>query len=68
MEDNTSSLLTIYDYQSSNETFDTPFTFESTRIFFIILYVTVFITCVIDKSTISQCLTGRFASKINYYI
>ena len=68
MEDNTSSLITIHDYLSSNETFDTPFTFESTRIFFIILYVAVFIICVIGKSTISQSLTGRCASKINYYI
>ena len=62
MEDNRSSLITVYDYLSLNETFDTPFTFESTTILFIVLYVTVFIIYVIGKSTISQSLLGRCAS------
>ena len=37
------------DNSSFNETFDTPFRQENTRIFFIIIYVAVCVTCVIGK-------------------
>ena len=58
MENNSSSsLYMMYDYLPLNETFDTPFTFVSTRILFIVMYVTVFVICIIGKfSLISLCL------------
>ena len=49
MDNNISSVDMNDDYPPLNETFDTPFTFEPTRILFIILYVAVFITCVTGK-------------------
>ena len=54
MDNNTSFSNIVDDYLATNETFDTPFTYVSSRIAFIIVYVTVFITCMIGKP-VSNC-------------
>ena len=72
MENNTTSsfLYMMHDYLPLNETFDTPFTFASTRIMFIVMYVIVFIICIIGESLFICCLLRKACrySHIELYI